>query len=78
MAAKEHQTACERGLGRIRQQRGKLMRAQTFAFGQHEQQMEESPTSMGRPNDDLMMGTDASFCQDPDPKRFHTRRMASY
>ena len=78
MAAKEHQTACERGLGRMKQQRGKLMRAQTFAFGQHSQQMEDNSTAMSRPNDDMMMGSDTFFNPELDPKRFHTRRMASY
>ncbi|KAI9871187.1 MAG: cell division cycle- protein [Pleopsidium flavum] len=82
MAAKEHQTACERGLGRMKQQRGKLMRAQTFAFGQHphqiQQQMEDSPTALGRPCDDMMMGTGVSFDQHLDPMRSHARRMASY
>jgi M-phase inducer tyrosine phosphatase len=32
MASKEHANACERGLGKIKQQRVKLGRAQTFAF----------------------------------------------
>ncbi len=78
MASKEHQTACERGLGRMKQQRGKLMRAQTFAFGQYPQQMEDSPTALGRTCDDIMMGMDTSFDEHLDPKRSHARRMASY
>ncbi len=78
MAAKEHQTACERGLGRMKQQRGKLMRAQTFAFGQHQQLTEDSPTAINRPCDDIMMGTDTPLDPGLDPKRFHSRRMASY
>lgn len=35
MEAAEHETACERGLAQVkRQPRGKLCRAQTYAFGQ--------------------------------------------
>lgn len=58
MAAQEHANACERGLGRIKQQRAKLSRAQTFAFGQHGQLMDESPTASGRQRSGLMSGMD--------------------
>ncbi|KAF2822800.1 Rhodanese-like protein [Ophiobolus disseminans] len=47
MDAKEHEQSCERGLNKLRQ-RTKLNRAQTFAFGQHSCQMEDSPTAIGR------------------------------
>jgi M-phase inducer tyrosine phosphatase len=60
MAAKEHEAACERGLGKVKQ-RTKLMRAQTFAFGQHSPSVDSSPTAMGRSridSDDLDMGLD--------------------
>lgn len=35
MDSKEHETACELGMARVRQRpgRGKLLRAQTYAFG---------------------------------------------
>lgn len=49
MEAKEHVLACERGLDGLKvKQRAKLMRAQTFAFGQHSPKVDSSPTAMGR------------------------------
>lgn len=36
MGAAEHVFACERGMGRLKQNRKGLHRAQTFAFGQHD------------------------------------------
>ncbi|MCJ1413777.1 cell division cycle 25 [Xylographa parallela] len=78
MNAKEYANACERGLGRIKLQRGKLSRAQTFAFGQHPQSLNDSPTAANRSCDDLMMGMDVSMNLPIDPKHVHTRRMASY
>ncbi|RMZ90096.1 hypothetical protein DV736_g2656, partial [Chaetothyriales sp. CBS 134916] len=49
MDAKEHAAACERGMGKVKHaQRSKLLRAQTFAFGQHSPQHDSSPTAMGR------------------------------
>lgn len=60
MDAKEHELACERGLGKVKQ-RSKLMRAQTFAFGQHSPPVDSSPTAMGRSridSDDMDMGLD--------------------
>jgi M-phase inducer tyrosine phosphatase len=59
MEAKEHEMACERGMGKVKQQRTKLMRAQTFAFGQHSPQVDSSPTAMGRcrlDSDDMELG----------------------
>lgn len=47
MAAKEHEHACERGMGKLRE-RKKLARAQTFAFGQKHSGLEDSPTAQGR------------------------------
>ncbi|MCJ1393989.1 cell division cycle- protein [Xylographa bjoerkii] len=78
MNAKEYANACERGLGRIKQQRGKLSRAQTFAFGQYPQSLNDSPTAPNRSCGDLMIGMDVSMDTAADPKRIHTRRMASY
>lgn len=46
MNAKEHERACERGLGKVKQ-RSKLNRAKTFAFGQ-ESPLEDSPTGKCR------------------------------
>ncbi|KAI9824887.1 MAG: cell division cycle- protein [Thelocarpon impressellum] len=76
MEAKEHANACEREMGRLRQ-RTKLSRAQTFAFGQHGLQSDDSPTGPGKFCDDQMMGMDLSDPQSEQP-RAHARRMASY
>ncbi|RMZ77220.1 hypothetical protein DV738_g4459, partial [Chaetothyriales sp. CBS 135597] len=49
MDAREHAAACERGMGKVKHaQRSKLMRAQTFAFGQHSPQLDSSPTAVSR------------------------------
>ncbi|KAG8532637.1 uncharacterized protein KY384_002514 [Bacidia gigantensis] len=48
MGDKKHENACERGMGRVKQQRTKLSRAQTFAFGQHEPPTDDSPTASSR------------------------------
>ncbi|PBP27713.1 rhodanese-like domain-containing protein [Diplocarpon rosae] len=63
MDAKEHAYTCEREMGRLRQNRTKLGRAQTFAFGTH--QIDDSPTAPNRSRsnagEDLMMaGMDSS------------------
>jgi M-phase inducer tyrosine phosphatase len=73
MNAKEHEFACEREMGRLKQ-RTKLSRAQTYAFGT--QHMNESPTAPNRYNNDGMM----SMISDDqlDSQRVHARRMASY
>lgn len=60
MDAKEHELACERELGKVKQ-RSKLLRAQTFAFGQRSPGLDSSPTAMGRSrmdSDDMDMGLD--------------------
>ncbi|KAL5350634.1 m-phase inducer phosphatase [Pseudogymnoascus australis] len=57
MDAKEHAFTCEREMGRLRQNRGKLGRAATFAFGQHGG-VEDSPTGpsrSGRAFDTMML-----------------------
>jgi M-phase inducer tyrosine phosphatase len=75
MDAKEHAFACEREMGRLRQNRSKMGRSKTFAFGQH--QMEDSPTAPSRRSkDDVTMMSSASPMLDKD--RHHTRRTASY
>ena len=78
MDAKEHTNACERGLGRIKQQRGKLSRAQTFAFGQHEQHMDDSPTASGRQCSTLMSGMDIAADDESISRRVQSRRMVSF
>ncbi len=76
MDAKEHAFACEREMGKLRQNRGKLSRAQTFAFGQHGQGVDDSPTAPTRSNraNDTMMLNGSPLPGD----RVHARRMASY
>lgn len=44
----KHVNTCEREMGRLRQQRKGLSRAQTYAFGQRGQSLDESPTALGR------------------------------
>ncbi|EED22067.1 cell cycle control protein tyrosine phosphatase Mih1, putative [Talaromyces stipitatus ATCC 10500] len=77
MTSKEHEFACERGLGRVKQ-RSKFIRAQTFAFGQQSPQMEDSPTGRCRSsNNDRVRGLDSPF-EAPDAGRMPGRRMLSY
>lgn len=78
MAAQEHANACERGLGRIKQQRAKLSRAQTFAFGQHEQQVDDSPTASSRQPSSLMTGMDIAVDAETISRRMQSRRLASF
>ncbi|KAB8074736.1 hypothetical protein BDV29DRAFT_118252 [Aspergillus leporis] len=78
MCAKEHEFACERGLGKVKQ-RSKLSRAQTFAFGQHSPQMEDSPTGRCRSNaGDRNRLLGSPFVESPVSGRFPGRRMLSY
>lgn len=78
MNAKEHEFACERGLGKVKQ-RSKLNRAQTFAFGQHSPQMEDSPTGRCRLNNDRNNRLLSSpYAESPVPNRTPGRRMLSY
>ncbi|KAL9600735.1 MAG: hypothetical protein Q9219_002976 [cf. Caloplaca sp. 3 TL-2023] len=78
MGAKEHASACERGLGRIKQQRVKLCRAKTFAFGQQHQPPDDSPTACSRQNNALDLGMDISMDCNLETRRMLSRRMASY
>jgi len=76
MDAKEHAYTCEREMGKLRQNRGKLGRAHTFAFGQHGG-IEDSPTGpsrSGRACDTMMLDSSPI----PNENRLHGRRMASY
>ena len=77
MDDKEHAYTCEREMGRLRQNRTKFSRAQTFAFGQH--CMDDSPTAPSRSRtiaDDLSLRDMGSPM--PGFDRTHARRMASY
>jgi M-phase inducer tyrosine phosphatase len=77
MDAKEHAYTCEREMGRLRQNRTKLSRAQTFAFGQG--QIDDSPTAPNRSKTggDLLM-MDLNVSPMPNYDRGHARRMVSY
>lgn len=78
MSAKEHEFACERGLGKVKQ-RSKLNRAQTFAFGEQSPQMEDSPTGRCRLGDnERNRYLSSPFSQSPVPARTPGRRMLSY
>jgi M-phase inducer tyrosine phosphatase len=77
MDSKEHAFTCEREMGRIRQTRKQLSRAQTFAFGQHG--IDDSPTAPARSKssgDDFKMMIDSSPMFGHGPG--HTRRLVSY
>lgn len=81
MDDKEHAYTCEREMGKLRQNRTKLSRAQTFAFGQHG--MDDSPTApnrtrtVGAGGDLMMMGMTTSP-MDLSYDRVQARRMVSY
>lgn len=78
MNAKEHEFACERGLGKVKQ-RSKLNRAQTYAFGQLSPEMEDSPTGRCRsPVGDGNLFLGSPFGESPVPSRTPGRRMLSY
>ena len=78
MDAAEHVNTCEREMGRLRQNRKGLNRAQTFAFGE-DRSVQDSPTAPGRAN--------PRACESPDllgaspilaSDRGHARRMVSF
>lgn len=71
MDAQGHEATCEREMEKLRR-RGKLNRAVTYAFGQSDLPMEDSPTAVGR-----TASFDASR-RPLDPNRVFNRRMASY
>ncbi|KAB5580186.1 hypothetical protein GE09DRAFT_429028 [Coniochaeta sp. 2T2.1] len=75
----EHVHTCEREMGRLRQNRKGLNRAATFAFGQQNPSLQDSPTALSRrhsrESDDMLLGAS--------PMNFGnamaaSRRMASY
>ncbi|KUJ18679.1 Rhodanese-like protein [Mollisia scopiformis] len=77
MDAKEHAYTCEREMGKLRHNRNKLSRAQTFAFGQG--QIDDSPTA---PNRSKTTGSDLMMTGMTSPMlgydRAQARRMVSY
>ncbi|KJZ78345.1 hypothetical protein HIM_02383 [Hirsutella minnesotensis 3608] len=76
MSDEKHQRTCEREMGRLKARKG-LGRAQTFAFGQREPCINDSPTGPGRPTSRLSsfmtLGHSPAFGE-----RSPARRMASY
>lgn len=77
MSSKEHEYACERGLGKVKQ-RAKLNRAQTFAFGEQSPGMEDSPTGRCRNSPDRSRFLGSPFGESPASNRTPGRRMLSY
>ena len=81
MNDQRHEMACERGMAKVKQQRQKLFRNQTFAFGQNHEDcdMEDSPTAQGR---GLGARTHSAFSVGADVAegigQSYQRRMASY
>lgn len=76
MSDEKHQRTCEREMGRLKARKG-LSRAQTFAFGQRDSCVNDSPTGPSRPmsrQHPVVMG---SLSPIPN-ERTHARRMASY
>lgn len=74
-----HAYTCEREMGKLRQNRNKLGRAQTFAFG--EGSIDDSPTAPNRSKtggSDLMMTGMMSMSPMLGYDRGHARRMVSY
>lgn len=78
MNHKDHVYTCEREMGRLRQNRSKLSRAQTFAFGQHGQQLDDSPTAVGRSRSDVSMMDSLGSSPMLAYERSQNKRMASY
>ena len=85
MNDKAHASACERGLGRIKQQRAKLGRAQTFAFGQYSSAAQENSPVLSKHSSSFVttmdiseISMDLSLEETPMTKRGNARRMASF
>ncbi|KAG6210620.1 hypothetical protein E4U50_002609 [Claviceps purpurea] len=77
MSDEKHQRTCEREMGRLKARKG-FGRSQTFAFGQREPCIQDSPTAPGRPSS---RNTPPLSMLAPSPiqgDRSQTRRMASY
>ncbi|KND95222.1 M-phase inducer phosphatase [Tolypocladium ophioglossoides CBS 100239] len=80
MSDEKHQRTCEREMGRLKSRKG-LGRAQTFAFGQREPCVNDSPTGPSRPASRLAPASMLGHSPIPNPvpgERSPARRMASY
>ncbi|GIZ48620.1 hypothetical protein CKM354_001167200 [Cercospora kikuchii] len=75
-----HEMACERGMAKVKQQpRQKLFRNQTFAFGTTSDDMDDSPTALGRtlgPRSQSTFAVGADIAEGIGMS--YQRRMASY
>ncbi|KAG5982318.1 hypothetical protein E4U55_002066 [Claviceps digitariae] len=77
MSDEKHQRTCEREMGRLKARKG-LGRSQTFAFGQREPCIQDSPTAPGRPNSRNSPSLSTLASSPIMGDRSQTRRMASY
>ncbi|RFN53136.1 m-phase inducer phosphatase [Fusarium flagelliforme] len=78
MSDEAHQRTCEREMGRLKSRKG-LSRAATFAFGQREPCVDESPTAPSRPHSRNLHAPISRLGASPIiGERSHARRMASY
>ncbi|KAL7946455.1 hypothetical protein V8C42DRAFT_36850 [Trichoderma barbatum] len=80
MSDEKHQRTCEREMGRLKA-RKPFGRAQTFAFGQRNTSLHDSPTGPSRPHSRNVNASPSvsSLIDSPIPgDRTTTRRMASY
>lgn len=78
MNDQRHEQACERGMAKVKS-RQKLFRAQTYAFGQGSDGMEDSPTSQGRtlgPRSQSSLNVGTDICEGIGQS--YARRIASY
>lgn len=76
MSDEKHQRTCEREMGRLKARKG-LGRAQTFAFGDKESCINDSPTGLSRAGSRFT--SQAMLAQSPVPNdRSPARRMVSY
>ncbi|KAG6016559.1 hypothetical protein E4U43_003522 [Claviceps pusilla] len=77
MSDEKHQRTCEREMGRLKARKG-LGRSQTFAFGQREPCIQDSPTAPGRPTSRNSPSLSTLASSPIQGDRCQTRRMASY
>ncbi|KAK4192843.1 M-phase inducer phosphatase [Podospora australis] len=80
MNAAEHVNTCEREMGRLRQGRRGLGRAQTYAFGEQDRGIQDSPTAPSRSNSarDCDMASALGGSPVLGTDRAHARRMVSF
>lgn len=77
MSSKEHENACERGMAKVKK-RGKLSRAQTYAFGQGAPRAIEPPIRSITTAPQLLDSMDIDFGQSITLNHLMPRRLESY